>query len=430
MLSLSVMEKPHLLNAQLILNWITRILFFISLSALLPTLPNYIADIGGNKSQVGIVISAFAMGVLVFRPLIGKSVDTFGRKMVLIFGSFIFIISPIMYNFIHSIGILIPVRVFHGLGLAAFGTASITLITDAAPLAKRVSVLSYTGMVNTIAFALGPVLGGFIGDKWGYNVLFYWVAGISLLCMIVGFFVNETKSKTTQTVNVSYKEAVLQRRILWSFVIVLMVAMTHGAVIIYIPLFIKDHLSINVGVFFFIFGASTLVVRLFLGWVSDRWGRGPLIVFALVFIIIGVLLLRDSTTLPVMTAAAIVYGLGFGAVQPTMTALIADNSTNETRGKVFSFYYGGFDLGISITGVVLGAVAEKFGIPAMFFLCSFLAGTALVVFTIFFEETVGQSLRCALSLQKPGEHCYICDQYMEVTPEDAEKYYEKESPAS
>ena len=103
-------------------------------------MPRYISEIGGNYSQTGIVMSAFAVGVLIFRPLVGRKVDNLGRKIVLIFGIIIFVISPVIYMFIKSVNLLIPVRIFHGLGLAAFGTASVTLITDAAPLESRAEI--------------------------------------------------------------------------------------------------------------------------------------------------------------------------------------------------------------------------------------------------------------------------------------------------
>ena len=120
----------------------------------------------------------------------------------------------VLYVYIQAIYPLLFVRVFHGLGLAAFGTASITLITDAAPVNIRSDVISYTGMVNTIAFALGPVVGSFVGDKWGYNVLFIFVATVALACLILSAFIKETKHPHKQHEKVNYLEAIKHRRIL------------------------------------------------------------------------------------------------------------------------------------------------------------------------------------------------------------------------
>lgn len=421
------MRSNRILTWQLLLNWSTRILFFSSLSALLPTLPIYLEDIGGDKSQVGMVMSAFALGVLLFRPLVGKSIDTVGRKIVLIFGITIFIVSPILYIFIKSVFTLIPVRIFHGLGLAAFGTASITIITDAAPIQNRGEVMSYTSVVNTIAFSAGPVVGSLIQDRWGYTVLFGFVSILSFTCFLISLMINETKHHAISKSKISYFQAVLKRRILASFFIILLTSITHGGVIFFLPIFIKEVMEINIGIFFAIYGISALLVRFIIGRVSDRLGRGPALVSAFICLISGVFVMSQIDGIGMMTLSAILYGIGFGVLQPTLSTLVADNTTEDTRGKIFSFYYGGFDLGISIAGIVLGGIAEHYGIRNMFIICTGLTFSAMVIFTLLTEAEVLESLHCAFSLRKAGSKCYICDQYMEVPPEEGEKFFDKKN---
>ena len=422
MIYFNVMATERIWTWQLILNWASRILFFVSLSALLPVMPNYIDDLGGNHSQVGVVMSSFALGVLLFRPLVGKQIDSVGRKAVLIIGTLIFIVSPFVYMFIKSVPTLIPVRVFHGLGLAAFGTASITLITDAAPLSRRGQVISYTGMINTIAFAFGPVVGVYVWENWGYNVLFGFVAGLSLLCLFLALLLRETHAPHLARNEVNYFEAIKQRHVLVSATIILLVALIHGGVMFYMPLFLKDF-GVNIGLFFTVYGVSAFLIRLAVGNVSDQFGRGPIVVFSLVCLGLGVLVLSQVSGAPTMFASAVLYGTGFGSLQPTLTALVADSTTEETRGKIFSFYYGGFDLGISAAGVVLGGVAETFGIKSMFLVCVGLALLALLVFVTLIERSPAQSLKCAFRLKPVGKECPICDQYMEVRPEEVEEYF-------
>ncbi|RMF63247.1 MAG: MFS transporter [Calditrichaeota bacterium] len=416
------MISKQIFTKQLILNWITRILFFTSLSGLLPALPQYVIDIGGSYAQTGIVMSAFAVGVLVFRPLVGRQIDRVGRKAILLFGILVFVISPVVYIFVHSIHSLLPVRVFHGLGLAAFGTASITLITDAAPEANRGEVISYTGMVNTVAFAFGPVVGFSVWEKWGYTTLFSFVAGLSLLCLFFSIFLRETKTERDHAVPRPYFATIKQRKVLVAALMILLVALVHGGVMFYMPIFLKG-LHTNIGFFFTVYGISAFIIRLFVGPVSDRIGRGPLVVFSLSILAVGVFTLSHTAGVGLMFLSAVLYGVGFGAHQPTLTALVADNTTEETRGQVFSFYYGGFDLGVSVAGVVLGLVAEKFGIKSMFMVCSGLAIAALLLFVTIIESRVATSLRFAFSVQKEGEKCVICDQFQEVAPEQAEEYF-------
>lgn len=393
-----------LFNQQLTLNWITRILFFVSLSAFLPAMPHYIREIGGNYSETGIVMSAFALGVLLFRPLVGKKIDTVGRKVVLLFGTLIFVAAPIIYMFVKSIHLIIAARVFHGLGLAAFGTASITLITDAAPEEKRGEVLSYTGMVNTIAFAIGPVLGFYAYEKWGSDILFLFLSGLAFLSLITSSFLHETRTHSSVGNNISYLNAIRQRPIIVASVIILLVGIIHGGVMFYIPFYLEGF-HVNVGLFFAVYGVAAFVIRLIVGSASDRIGRGPFVAFALILLTLAVFVLSKTDGIVLMFISAILYGFGFGAQQPALTALVADNTTDETRGKIFSFYYGGFDLGISITGLSLGFVAEKFGLRTMFVICGFITSAALVVFGLSIEKGLLNSLRCTFAIPRtPHPH--------------------------
>ncbi len=417
------MFKRDILTPQLALNWVTRILFFTSLAALLPTFPLYITEIGGNKSQIGIVMSAFAIGVFCFRPLVGKQIDKVGRKAVLLAGTAIFVIAPLLYIFIPSIAVLLPVRVFHGLGLAAFGTASITLITDVAPLTSRSEVISYTGMVNTIAFALGPVLGSFVGNKWGHPVLFTMVAAIAFLCLALSLFLKETIPEKAAKNDIDYWKAVKQRRVLVATTMILIIGLVHGGIIFYISTFIKETMRLNEGLFFAVYGMAAFVIRIAVGPLSNKFGRGPLIVGSILFLAGGIFCLSVTTGAVMLLTAAAIYGLGFGSHQPTLTTLVADNTRDETRGKIFSFYYGGFDLGISIAGIMLGMVAEHFGIRIMFLACGGLTLAALALFATAMETSVPASLNCALALKRADKECYICDQFQEVAPEQAEAYF-------
>lgn len=396
------MQSQSLFTTQLILNWILRILFFTSLAALLPTFPTFLTEIGGNKSQIGIVMSSFALGVLVFRPMVGNQLDSRGRKAVLIAGILIFIAAPLLYIFIHSIPALLPIRIFHGLGLAAFGTASITLITDAAPEAKRGEALSYTGIVNTIAFALGPLVGTFVSEYFGYHVLFLFVSSLSGACLLTALFVHETKSEHKVDSTQKYWQVIGHRKILVAGSIILLIGLVHGGVMFYLPIFIEENnIDVNVGLFFTVYGVAAFAIRLFVGRLTDRMGRAPFLVFAILSLMIGVLSLSYASGLFLLMAAGIVYGFGFGANQPTLAALVADNTTEATRGKIFSFYYGGFDLGIAVSGVVLGAIAEVYGIRTMFTVCVGLTILALLTFTTQMEGDIVQSIKSAVSFRKP-----------------------------
>ena len=98
-------------------------LFWCSMGSLLPTLPLYMQTVGANRQQIGIVMGCFAIGILLSRRWMGKMSDSYGRKIVLLIGTSVVAISPLCYLAVSSLPLLMLIRTFHGVSIAAFATA-------------------------------------------------------------------------------------------------------------------------------------------------------------------------------------------------------------------------------------------------------------------------------------------------------------------
>ncbi|MBC7105699.1 MAG: MFS transporter, partial [Firmicutes bacterium] len=55
--------------------------YFGSFYLLIPTLPQYVAGLGGTLSQVGVVMGLFTLAAVVLRPYFGRLGDRYGRKV-------------------------------------------------------------------------------------------------------------------------------------------------------------------------------------------------------------------------------------------------------------------------------------------------------------------------------------------------------------
>lgn len=56
----------------------------------------------------------------------------------------------------------------------------------------------------------------------------------------------------------------------------------------------------------------------------------------------------------------LLYGIGSTIGMPALTALIADTSDTCARGRVYSFFYGAFYIGVISAGISLGFLADLF----------------------------------------------------------------------
>ena len=100
--------EPQQRNNLLVL-FAAGLLFWASLAALLPTLPLYVQDVGGTIQQVGLIMGAFAIGLIFSRPILGKLADQHSRKLVVLIGLAVVAIAPLGYLFVASVPLLLGI---------------------------------------------------------------------------------------------------------------------------------------------------------------------------------------------------------------------------------------------------------------------------------------------------------------------------------
>ena len=172
------------LRNNLLVLFAAGLLFWSSMGSLLPTLPLYVESVGATKQQIGIVMGSFAIGLLLFRPWLGRLADLRGRKIVLLIGTLVAAIAPLGYLSIKSIPLLILVRAFHGISIAAFTTGFNALVADIAPLEKRGEIIGNMSLVNPMGVAIGPALGGYLQAIVGNQILFLITAELAFVAFL------------------------------------------------------------------------------------------------------------------------------------------------------------------------------------------------------------------------------------------------------
>ena len=262
------------------------LLFWSSLTCLLPTLSLYIDHVGATRQQLGIVIGAFAIGLLAFRPWLGRLADQRGRRLVLLIGLVVVTIAPLGYLMTTSIPLLIVVRAFHGVSIAAFTTAYSALVVDLSPPQQRGELIGYMSLVNPIGMAVGPAIGGFMQAGAGYTPLFLTSAGLGLVGLLLATAVKADQPSEVVSLQPRVEEPFWQ--LVWSprfripTIVLLLVGLAFGTLITFIPLFLKESVAdLNPGLFYTAAAIASFGVRLPTGRASDRYGRGRFITLSL-----------------------------------------------------------------------------------------------------------------------------------------------------
>ncbi|WP_218080532.1 MFS transporter [Anthocerotibacter panamensis] len=382
----------------------TGVLFWSSTAAMLPVLPLYVKDAGGTEQQVGLVMGALAVGLLLSRVWVTRMTDQRGRQFVLLLGLAIALLAPIGYALVPSIPGLMALRAFHGISIAAFSTAFGALVVDLAPERRRGEWVGYMSLVNPLGLGLGPVLGGFVKGWAGYTWIFFAATGVALLGMICCAQIQQPqwpRAKKTTPGASFFWQTLTQRPVLIPTFVMLMIGMAFGAVSTFVPLYIEDaHVGLNAGFFYSAVAVASFGARFWTGRASDRYGRGLFISGSLVLYAMAMLILWTAHSPAAFLVAGAVEGLASGALFPMVISLAADRAQPDTRVRNLSLCLGGFDLGMAIAGPVLGTLASQLGIRGLFGCAFGLALLALVAFVTQSFQGLSPSLEFALGRTK------------------------------
>lgn len=382
------------------------LLFWSSLASLLPTLPLYIGETGASSALIGIVMGCFAIGLLLSRSTLALLADQRGRKLVLIIGMVAVAFAPIGYLFTNSIPALMGIRAFHGLSIAAFSLAYSALVVDLSPPHHRGELIGYMSLVNPLGMALGPAIGGFLHEGFGFGPAFIASAVIGmmgLLCLTQVYEPPTVIGSTGQPESSAHSEnnkfwsLLFTPRVRIPATVLLLVGLSFGALSTFVPLFMRENnVDLNVGLFYTAAAIASFTIRLMVGRASDRYGRGLFITLSLILYATSMVILWQSRTSLMFLIAAVAEGAGAGMLIPMIAALMADRSYPHERGRMFSLCMVGFDLGIAFAGPILGAIAVQTGYRAIFGISAVLTWIGVLVFLIFSSKDLAASLRFAL----------------------------------
>jgi MFS family permease len=363
----------------------------LAVGATLPVLPRYVkGPLGGGDLAVGVVTGAFAITGLACRPLAGGLADRRGRKVVVIGGSISTAIAGLLYFVPAGVPGLIVARLFLGAGEGAVYTAGAAWVVDLAPPDRRGRIIGLYGLAIWGGLALGPPIGELILHATSFELVWAFAAAAPLLGAVVALRIPERFQP--------HPEAAAERRLISREALrpglgLSLAIVGYASVAAFIVLHLDERGIGHGAAVFAAFAGMVVLMRIFGGWLPDRFGPVPCAIGAATIEAAGLIAIAGADTLAIALGGALAMGAGFSLLFPSLALLVLNRVPEERRGVAMGTFTAFFDLGMGVGSPLVGVAAALGGYSAAFVLA---AGCALLT------VPVALSLRRASAALQPA----------------------------
>ena len=360
-----------ILTRDFVFGFISQFTFSMAYHVLFPTLPIYLSRFGSTEVDIGILIGILGVSSLVLRPFIGRALLKIPEKNFIIAGAILFVFTYVAYLFALPFWPLFTVRVFQGIALAFFYTASLTFISNISPEAHRGQTISYYLLAINISLAISPSLGMSIINYSSFTHLFLFCLGLSLCCL---FITNKLEKRQVFPLEDSSREdgLLFSRKVLSPSIMSFFFHFTWGGLTAFFPLYAINHGVTNPGFFFTAVAIMLILGRGLGGRILDLYSRERVILPCLITCAISMTILAFSKSLPMFILVAVIWGVGHAFLFPSLLVYAIDRM-GSSRGPAMGTFTGFSDLGMSLGPVITGIIIHLTSYPTMF-LCLAFAG--------------------------------------------------------
>lgn len=263
-------HSPHLLTLVM-----AAAVGALAMNVFLPSLPGMARYFDTDYSVMQLAVSLYLVATAVLQLFIGPASDRFGRRPVLLVCLGIFLVGSLAAIYAPTVELLLACRL-----LQAFATAGIVIsravVRDTVDTAEAASKIGYITMGMSVVPMIGPMIGGFLDELYGWQAGFILTLGFGLIAFAFVYAdlseTNRSKSASFAAQFRSYPELGGSKHF-WGYA--LTAAFTSGGFFAFIgggPYIASDMLHLSPSQYGFYFGIISLGYMLG-NFISGRFSR-------------------------------------------------------------------------------------------------------------------------------------------------------------
>jgi MFS family permease len=345
-----------------------------------------------SESEIGLVMSAFALAVLVALPVVSVLADVYGRRPVVIPSLLLFGLAGTATLGASSYGVLLALRALQGAAFAGTLPLTATLVGDLYTGPEGSSAQGIRSGLNGLAGAVAPVVAGVLAAvAWQYPFALY-ALSFPVAGLVYWYYPEpvaargQTEGSDVGSELRNYWRAiwgVADRRLAVFLTGGLVLFFLKGGFATFLPVFVVDELGAPVtaaGTILGVYGGTRVVVSPLSGSVLGRLGRKRTMVLGAATAAVGIGALPGTSTLLALGAASGVFAVGEALLNPVLNDAVAATAASEQRAGVMAGLQILKNVSLTVAPALLGFVIGTAGFAVAFLLTAALgAGFAGLV---------------------------------------------------
>ena len=390
-------KKPEkLLNKSFILLILISLITSFGYNMIMTLVSSYAVELGSKLTMAGTVAGIFSISALLSRPFSGYATDVFNKKTMCVISTLLIGVAMLGYVIAPNIGTFFIMRIIHGLAFGVSGTANLALVSEYIPDENMGQGLGYFGLGQVMAQVVGPSIGIYIKDLYGYDTLF---VIISLLTFLAAFIlvlcfkydaapiVNKNMEEGKKHEKLTFGSLIAKECIVYALIGGLF-SLGNGIVNSFLVLVGQDRSMANISYFFSVNAVVLFLMRLTIGKVADKTKLIIIVNISLLFSAVSMLIAGYTQVFALMMVAAALKAIGQGGGQISLQSACIKKVSPAKVGVATSTFFIGADIGQGLGPIIGGKISDLFGYETMFTCVAALLLLAIVIFTIYEKKGI------------------------------------------
>ena len=349
----------------------------LGLFMLFPVMSVY-ADGYENASPflIGMAIGIYGLTQAIFQIPFGYLSDRFGRKPILLIGLLVFLLGSILAANTSNIIIVVIGRAFQGGG--AISAVLMAFLADSVSEENRAKANAFVGFQIGVAFMLSLLIGPIISSRVGLSGLFWVIAILSLIAILIVLSLKQTKSITYYNLSLkAFKENFTKELLALDFSI-FSLHLILAAGFIVMPLLIMENQIVSMldnwqlylpAVLLSFLGMIPLII------ISEKFKKTKYILLISILLLISSQIIFFSLNLnfKVFLITLTIFFVAFNTVEALLPSLLSRTASASKRGLAMGIFSTSQFLGTFIGGAIGGFIYDIYDLNSVFLFTIFVA---------------------------------------------------------